>query len=155
MMKLLTGLESMIKFTLNLMIEGGILNSKNFNLQYNLPKNNFERLVVLNNGLFCETFLYTARQKKLINLYNNVRKFLNQEHYVYKLFYLLLKEEFSFVMNIGIALEEVKNYNFKLPKLPFSKQDIMKEGFEGGMISKEFENRLENFCKQLVNKNII
>ncbi len=150
MLKLLTGSADKIKFTISKMIEAGILNPKDWHLQTSLPQTPFERLLVLNAGDFCSNFLYTAKQKKFINLYNNVRFNLKQKHSIYMLFYTLESDVFTSLTLIAKSLGEMENFNFtNLPKIPFSIQDIISEGFMGADISKEFQKRLEVFCKSI------
>ncbi len=150
MVKLLNGEEEKVKFILHKMVEGAILNERDWNLDVNLPKNAFERMVVLNNGKFCEAFLYTAKQSKFINFYNSVRHLLKEKWQVCRLFYILTPDLFNSILNVGTALNEFIDNDFgNLPVLPFSKQSIMMEGFAGGNITTEFERRLEDFCKHL------
>jgi tRNA nucleotidyltransferase/poly(A) polymerase len=150
MTKLLNGEEEKVKFILHKMIEGNILKEHEWNLNSNLPKDAFERLLTLNNGNFCEAFLYTSKQKKFINLYNSVRHLLKEKWEVCRLFYILMPDLFNSILNVGTALNEFIDNDFgNLPVLPFSKQSIMREGFAGGNITKEFDRRLEDFCKHL------
>jgi tRNA nucleotidyltransferase/poly(A) polymerase len=148
MFKMLEGEEEKLKFILSKMIKSRILKAEEWNLKHELPLNAFNRLAVMNKGDFCQEFIYTSKQKKMLNLYKRVRNLLKQKNEVYKLFYILPKEDFEFIKIVAQSLKEMTDFSIP-PILPFSKKEIMQEGFRGEEISKEFERRLEEFCLKI------
>lgn len=153
MLKLLTGEPKKIKFVLGKMIEGGILPAHEFNINIGFANlvTGFSRLLILNNGFENSKFLYTTKQKKLIKLYQKVRKNLGDFHEL--CFYYYKLEEFNELLELGFALGDVvapdytRIKNMEMPSLPFNCQEIMAQGFIGPEISAEFQRRLREFTK--------
>lgn len=149
-LKLLNSSSEKVKFTIQTMIEGKILNSQDWNLNFaNLPQDSFLRLLVLNFGREINLFIYTAKQKKIIKFYNENAGKIKSEKDLYFLYYTTRKEDFEIFLIIFNHLNVELKIPSTLPLLPFSRKMIFEEGFTGNQIQKEFEIRIKDFVEKM------
>lgn len=155
MMKLIMGSPKKVCETIDVMINGGILQRNDFNLKLNLPEDPFLRLAVLTNANEIGEFLYTTKQRKFLRMYGSLRSMLRKKSELYRLYYTIPQKDLRSILTLGEFLGESENINVlfeefaTLPSLPFSNKTIMEDGFKGADISKEYNERLTYFIKNL------
>ena len=143
-LKLFTASPIKIDFIIKKMLEIKIIN--NFKTPAFFMNEAFFRLLSYTNAEKLDYLIYTKEQTKFINYFKTFLSKLKIKEELLFLFYTSNQEFFLKALELSRAL--FYKIDFEIPSaLPFTVQDILKEGFTGKDIKTIYEQKIKLFIK--------